>query len=75
MRTFGHKHSNFDHNLFIKCNASKIITLIVYIDDIIITRDDPSEMEDLQRLISKWFEMKELGKLKYFLTIEVARSN
>ena len=40
----------------------------------IVTADDLKEMEALQKYLSKEFEMKDLGHLKYFLRIEVARS-
>ena len=43
------------------------MVLLVYVDDILITGGDVEEL-------SKQFEMKELGQLKYFLGIEVAYS-
>ncbi|PRQ17925.1 putative RNA-directed DNA polymerase [Rosa chinensis] len=74
MKAFGYRQSNSDHTLFIKCKNGKITALIVYIDDMIVTGDDPKEMNELQKYLSKEFEMKDLGQLKYFLGIEVARS-
>ncbi|KAK2975560.1 hypothetical protein RJ640_011573 [Escallonia rubra] len=49
--------------------------LIVYVDDIILTGDDYEEMNRLKIILTKEFEIKDLGKLKYFLGMEVARSN
>lgn len=40
----------------------------------IVTGDDPDERKALQEYLSKEFEMKDLGTLKYFLGIEVSRS-
>ncbi|CAL8997528.1 unnamed protein product [Prunus brigantina] len=74
MRAFGYKQSNFDHTLFLKHKENKITTLIVYVDDMIVTGDDPDERKALQEYLSKEFEMKDLGTLKYFLGIEVSRS-
>jgi len=51
-----------------------LTALIVYVDDMIITGDDTEEMSKLQEQLSAEFEMKNLGGLKYFLGIEVARS-
>ena len=47
-----------------------MIAHLVYVDDIIMTRNDEREKHQLKRLV-KEFEIKELGKLKYFLGIEV----
>ncbi|XP_022748104.1 uncharacterized protein LOC111297736 [Durio zibethinus] len=52
----------------------KITDLLVYVDDIIVTRNDTIEQDLLQRYLSQEFEIKELGRLKYFLGIEVACS-
>ena len=48
--------------------------LIVYVDDMIITRDDVKEISRLQKRLSTEFKMKNLGGLKYFMGIEVVRS-
>ena len=39
----------------------------------IITRNDTEEVVKLQKLLGTEFEMKSLGRLKYFLGIEVAQ--
>ncbi|KAK3006048.1 hypothetical protein RJ639_017338 [Escallonia herrerae] len=49
-------------------------SLIVYVDDIIVTGNDSNEKEALRKYLAKEFEIKDLGKFKYFLEIEVARS-
>nr|CAN77894.1 hypothetical protein VITISV_026062 [Vitis vinifera] len=74
MRKYGYHQSNSDHTLFLKHRKSKVTTLIVYVDDMIITGDDTEEISKLQELLSTEFEMNNLGELKYFLGIEVARS-
>ena len=48
--------------------------LIVYVDDIILTGDDDSELEKLKKFLAQEFEIRDLGALKYFLGMEVARS-
>ena len=52
----------------------KVTTLIVYVDDMVVTENDPSEITALQRKLATEFELKDLGNLRYFLGIEVARS-
>ncbi|RVX12128.1 Retrovirus-related Pol polyprotein from transposon RE1 [Vitis vinifera] len=53
----------------------KIATLIVYVDDMVVTGNDPEERKALQNYLSREFEMKDLDPLKYFLGIEVSRSS
>src|SRR4051812_8852119 len=71
MTTFGYKQSNCDHTLFLKRRGEKITALIVYVDDMVVTGNDPGERAALQKYLSTEFEMKDLGSLKYFLGIEV----
>ncbi|RVW90637.1 Retrovirus-related Pol polyprotein from transposon RE1 [Vitis vinifera] len=75
MRAFGYRQSNSDHTLFLKKKHGKITALIVYVDDMVVTGNDPEERKALQNYLSREFEMKDLGHLKYFLEIEVSRSS
>jgi hypothetical protein len=74
MRKYGFQQSNSDHVLFLKHHRGKVTTLIVYVDDMIITGDDLEEITRLQEQLAIEFEMKNLKGLKYFLGIEVTRS-
>ncbi|RVW58364.1 Retrovirus-related Pol polyprotein from transposon RE1 [Vitis vinifera] len=53
----------------------KITALIVYVNNMVVTGNDPEERKALQNYLSREFEMKNLGPLKYFLGIEVSRSS
>ena len=75
MRAFGYRQSNSNHTLFLKKQHGKITTLIIYVDDMVVTGNDPEERKGLQNYLSRKFEMKDLGPLKYFLRIEVSRSS
>ena len=46
----------------------------MYVDDIILTGDYEEKLLRLKKLLDKEFEIKDLGYLKYFLGMEVARS-
>lgn len=48
--------------------------LIVYVDDIILTRDNMVEMEKLKNGLATKFEVKNLGQIPHFLGMKVARS-
>ena len=63
-----------DHTLFYKHEDGKITVLIVYVDNIILIGDDKQEMEDLKEKLEREFEIKDLGPMRYFLSMEVARN-
>ena len=44
-------------------------------DDIVLTGNCKEEMAHLKHPLSREFEIKDLGHLKYFLGMEVARSS
>ncbi|TYK28414.1 putative mitochondrial protein [Cucumis melo var. makuwa] len=50
-----------------------IVLLLLYVDDMIITSNDPQAISDLQHYLGQHFEMKDLGSLNYFLGLEVSR--
>lgn len=49
-----------------------VTILLAYVDDIIVTENDEIEKRDLGDCLACEFDIKELGKLKYLLGIEVA---
>ena len=61
-----------DYTVSYKHKKGKITILIVYVDDIILTGDDDEEMTRVKKGLTSEFEMKDLGKLRYFLGMEVA---
>lgn len=68
----GYRQSNADHTLFFKYQSGKIVILIVYVDDIVITGNDDDGIAFLKKMLARSFEVKDLGFLHYFLGIEVA---
>ncbi len=48
--------------------------LLVYVDDILITSNDLEAVNSLKLFLDKQFKLKNLGNLRYFLGLEVARS-
>ena len=74
MRKNGFSQSNSDHTLFLKRNEGRIVALIIYVDNMIVTGNDEKGIAELQKYLASEFEMKDLGGLKYFLGIEVYRS-
>lgn len=48
--------------------------VLVYVDDPIITRNDPPSLQKIKTQLRTYFHMKDLGLLKYFLQIKVTRT-
>ncbi|RVW64572.1 Retrovirus-related Pol polyprotein from transposon TNT 1-94 [Vitis vinifera] len=75
VKGYGFVQCQSDHTLFLKhFPEGKLAIIIVYVDDIILTGDHEEKIDLLKKLLTKEFEIKDLGNLKYFLEMEIARS-
>ena len=76
VQEFGMIQSIANHSVFYHhTSTGKCIYLIVNVDDIVITSNDQNGIQKLKQHLFNHFKTKDLGKLKYFLGIEVTRSN
>ena len=66
--------SHYDFALFVRRTDKDTILLLLYVDDMIITGDDLSGIQELKDFLSQQFEMKDLGHLSYFLGLEITHS-
>ncbi|WRX07608.1 Reverse transcriptase [Theobroma cacao] len=62
-----------DTSLFLHHKGTSFTTILAYVDDVIIATKDISHTEALKQYLKAWFPIKDLGNLKYFLGLEVAR--
>ncbi|CAA7027676.1 unnamed protein product [Microthlaspi erraticum] len=69
---FGFVQSYDDYSLFSFSKGIMEIRVLVYVDDLLITDSDPYMIQKFKDYLSRCFSMKDLGKLKYFLGIEVS---
>ncbi|RVW16747.1 Retrovirus-related Pol polyprotein from transposon RE2 [Vitis vinifera] len=75
VQEFGMLRSTADHSVFYHHNSlGQCIYLVVYVDDIVITSDQDG-IQKLKQHLFTHFQTKDLGKLKYFLGIEIAQSS
>ncbi|KAK2391726.1 putative mitochondrial protein [Trifolium repens] len=73
--SIGYKHSLADYSLFTKSTDSSFTALLIYVDDIVLSGNDISEIKSVKTFLNDCFKIKDLGTLRYFLGIEVARSS
>ncbi|CAL2241016.1 unnamed protein product [Prunus armeniaca] len=60
----GFNQSKADYFLFTKSHGSSFTALLIYVDDIIITGNDPASIKSLMGVLYEKFRIKDLGDLK-----------
>ena len=66
----GFTKSKIDSNLYYKVEEGNPVILLLYVDDLFVTGMD-GLIADTKRKLAAKFEMKYLGKMHYFIGIEV----
>lgn len=69
----GFHQSKHDYAFFTRKQESSFTCLLIYVDDILITRNDNATIEKVKHHLHKTFKIKDLGVPKYFLGIKIAR--
>ena len=65
------KNSHADASLFVFNTAGRILYLLVYVDDIILTSNFIAIVNQFVTALAQRFSLKDLGSLTYFLGVEV----
>ena len=48
--------------------------MLVYVDDVLIASNDKEQVDRFKMMLNQQFQLKDLGALRYFLGLEVART-
>jgi hypothetical protein len=70
LKILGFQKSDVDANMYFKVRGNQPVILIMYVDDLFITRDE-GIIAWCKREITSKFDMKDLGLMHYFLGLEV----
>lgn len=71
----GFRKCPYEHTLYIKNgDEGKMLFVCLYVDDLIYTGSDGVMFENFKRSMMLEFDMSDLGRLHYFLGIEVVQS-
>ncbi|XP_019087653.1 PREDICTED: uncharacterized protein LOC109127439 [Camelina sativa] len=68
---FGFNCSTADPSLFVLHQGDKIIVLLLYVDDILLTDNNQSLLDQLLQSLNTRFSMKDLGPPRYFLGVQI----
>ncbi|XP_019082703.1 PREDICTED: uncharacterized protein LOC109125498 [Camelina sativa] len=75
LKGLGFETCHGDHTLFVKETGDQFRVVLVYVDDILIASTDAAAAGHLQDQLSSHFQLRDLGPPKFFLGIEIARSD
>lgn len=67
----GFVQSQYDSSLFLKQASTSFIIAAIYVDDILLTGNNTAGIQSLKSHLHRIFSIKDLGKLHYFLGLEV----
>ena len=67
IRAAGYVQSRADYSLFTRIQGKSFTALLIYVDDILITGNDPMSIAAIKKFLHSQFHLKDLGDLKYFL--------
>jgi len=73
IRELGFTRSKADHCVYFKLIGDCVIYLVLYVDDMLLVRNDKEIIQDLKTHLSSKFNMKDLGAENYIFGMEIKR--
>lgn len=76
LKTYGFVQTKADYSHFSYLKEAGVeLHILIYVDNFILACNSLPHLQRFKEYLSTYFKMKDLGKLKYFLGIEVARAS
>ena len=69
------KRCRNEHTLFTKIEGENFLVVSVYVDDLIFTGNEEAMFKKFKSSMKQEFDMFDLGKMKYFLGVEVVQDS
>nr|GMD81062.1 uncharacterized protein LOC109178468 [Ipomoea batatas] len=70
----GFRQAPSDPSLFLRGKNDSFVALLVYVDDVVIASSNLSQVQQIKSHLDQVFHIKDLGTLKFFLGLEIARN-
>jgi hypothetical protein len=71
--SYGFIENFVDQCIYLKVSGSKVILLILHVDDILLASSDIGLLYETKQFLSQNFEMNDLGEASYVIGIEIHR--
>ena len=68
---WGFQASRADSSMFLRHSATDVLILLVYVDDLLVTGSNSSQVSYFISYLNSTFAIRDLGRLNYFLGIKV----
>ena len=71
--SFDFEENIMDQFIYQKVSGSKNCFLVLYVDDILLATNDKGLLYEVKQLLSKNFDMKDMGEVSYIIGIKIHR--
>ena len=61
LKSIGFEISKVDHSLYVKKSGCRLVIIVIYVDELILTRSNSEEIMHVKKVLGAKFDMKYLG--------------
>ena len=73
--SLGFERCKYDPNVYLQHIGDSLQVIVLYVDDILITRSCINDIGSIKSSLHSYFSMADLGLLKQFLGLEIEKSD